>query len=219
MEQYSVWLVDTAASWMRRRWGTAWNYVVGLAKDMVAAAAAVAVKARYPSTAPPDALPIMVTDSDIVPAYNEPIDVTRRRIRDRWRTAMSAGTVPGMLADLAAAGYPHAWIAERVGGDERWWTFRVTMAPPFPFDPAWIPKLKYDGGAVYDGGWTYVFAGPPAEDLRMLDIVRRRKPTRCHLLSISLVLDGAIYDDPNGYTYDGGLAYAEVGDGAVLEWS
>jgi hypothetical protein len=161
----------------------------------------------------------MAIDSDVVPPYNEPTDVTRKRLRERWRTATSAGTVSGMLADLATAGYRNAWIAERVGGDEKWWTFRVTMVPPFPFDPAWIPKLKYDGGSVYDGGWAYVQAGPIGEDARILDLVRKRKPTRCNLLGISVVLEGAVYDDPNGYTYDGGLAYAEVGDGAVIDWS
>jgi hypothetical protein len=89
---------------LRRSKGIRLIYGVGLVFDVMSQAVLEAVKARFASTGPVDALPYMGTERGIARGPSETEASYRERLRTAWSAWSSAGEAACILAQLAIYG-------------------------------------------------------------------------------------------------------------------
>jgi hypothetical protein len=210
---YATYEVETATPWLSGTWGRRWNYVSGLIKDGWREAAQAAVKARFASLAPPDALAKLLRDYVLDPPYGEPLTQTRARLLRAWETWQLAGTRRGLLVALEAAGYPNVLIQERPAGmGARWWHFGVILLPPFPWDPDIVPKSRW-GRFRWGDGTRYVELVPRREKERVAALIRKWKPAHAQCTGVVARFEGRLYGD--GWRSGDGTRWG----GLAVRWS
>lgn len=131
---YPPWLLEKGAG---RDWGEAF----GLMKDAFAAAATEAVRARFTSTCPEDALPYKGDDSQIERMPAESTATYRARLEGRWSAWEASGTDLGPTLQLAAMGFSirvkrnNQWDWDgHPGNVAPWWArMWVIVDQPNPF--------------------------------------------------------------------------------------
>ena len=132
--------------------GQAYAGVLGREKDAQLERAKDAVRARFPSRAPADALPLLGLNVQLERGPDEPEDAYRARLRDAFNAWRWAGTRKGILEyALAPAGFENAalitnrqWTpAPPDGQTAKWARFWAVIAEPHPWEPTYI-----------DGTWT-----------------------------------------------------------------
>jgi hypothetical protein len=147
---YDDFQVASSPSWLSGDNGTMWNRVLGIVKDSFAAAARSAVKARFAATAAVDGLVYLLDESNLDPAWRENETSVRARIRARWQTWGTVGTIEGVAAALTLAGYTNFQVNDqKLDGTLKWWEFEIILFPPFP----WLDTSKSDGAWDDAGVW------------------------------------------------------------------
>lgn len=116
---YQRYQTQLAPPWLQGPTGASWLRGVGDAKDELEFRTREAVKARFPSHAPKDALARLGADRALDKGVTETEAQYRARLRDAWSLWPWAGTFTGMLRALALAGYTGVYI---VGGTGRYAT-------------------------------------------------------------------------------------------------
>lgn len=207
MTEYREYEQDTAPGWMAGFWGSAWDYVMGLAKDALVQAARDAVKARFAAIAPVDALPRLLRDFVLDDPYNETTDGVRARLAQVWTTWSLAGTKAGLIAALETAGYTNVTLTERAG--PTWRDFTVTLRPPFAWDHLIQPWARWDDGWLWDGGYRWAGIAPPGERERVLAIIRKWKPTHARLKWVLVEVAGPYWGETTwgGSTWGGSAEF------------
>ena len=192
---YDDYQVRFAPSWLQDEGGALWNRILGLAKQMLVEGARAAVKMRFADVAPLDALPALLEDRNLDPAWREDEKSVRARIKAAWSTWQKAGTKAGMSEALELAGYTTYEIREQPqDGTLAWWEFEVWLYPPFPWSDEYLADGRWDEPGVWEDGG--VWAGDmPAPDLsRVRLVVRKWKPAHTVCRRIVVVHAGETWD-------------------------
>jgi hypothetical protein len=96
---------NKAPRWLRQGFGEPWLRGIGDAKDEVEVALKDAVKARFPSVCPVDALSRLGGERGIERGPRDTTDAYRARVKGAWDAWEWAGTPTGVLRALYWAGY------------------------------------------------------------------------------------------------------------------
>jgi hypothetical protein len=144
---------ELAPPWLRAGSGRAWLRAIGDAKDGLELRAKDAVRARFPDTAPADALDALAAERQLAQGPAEAQSAFRARLKAAWDVWPWAGTPQGLLRAYAQAGYPNVALltnggythvldgssnvvtTKPVGSHElgsRWNTYRVLFFAPLP---------------------------------------------------------------------------------------
>ena len=100
---FAEYQVEVAPFWLRQPNGQRWLESHGLMKDAVVAETKEAVKARFPTYCPPDALTALGVERGL-PRYDTDTDATHRaRLLDAWNLWRWGGTAKGILNELVRA--------------------------------------------------------------------------------------------------------------------
>lgn len=170
----------------------------GAALDDLKARARAVMAARLILYAPEDALERIGIERGLRRFPREPTGIYRARVLRAWEYWRLAGTVPGMIQALAAAGY-RAIILEhwRDPDPEHWAEFSVTVGPlePLPTDATW------NGGATFGSGAAWGFQLPAVPLDSLTDLVREVKPAHARLRQLVW--------SPRGRYWGGGVEWNE----------
>ncbi len=202
-------------------------YSLGVMKDAFAERTRQGLMARWPSYAPPSALPYLARDRRIVRGINEPVATFRARLRRWLRDHRVRGNPFALMAQLRA--YCNADVRIRIvdrrgnwyaldrdgsvswllnqanwswddGGLDRWARFWVIIYPTTSGEP-WGPAVW--GGTGCDETTTVGTTATPEQVATVRAIIRDWKPagTRCEWVVIAF--DDASFDpaapEPDGH--------------------
>lgn len=203
-EQYQV---ENAPPWLRGPNGVVWNSSLGMVKDEYLARAKAAVKARWPKTAPADALDLIGENVQIDRGFS-PDDASFVALLERaWDLWGEAGRKAGLALALQLGGITNFEIWENwqwAGAEihpERWWQFWITIRAPFPWANTSLADGTWgDAGTWADGG-HWADACPREAYLRLQALVRKWKPSHAHCVNIVLVQQGYAFGDLGGMTW------------------
>lgn len=134
--------------------------------------------ARLVRTAPEDALRLLGEERGLRRYPGEPTATYRARVLAAWDYWRLAGTVPGVLATLEAAGYRAVVLEHFSDPDpEHWAEFTVIVGPlqPLPTDAHW------GDGNTWGGGKAWGFQLPAVPLASLTDLVREVKPAHARL--------------------------------------
>jgi hypothetical protein len=201
-DTYETWQPGDVPGWLAGPRGRAWFAVHGRAKDHMVRAARVAVKAAFVADCPLDALAYHVR-ARLLPRYPGDTDATyRARLDQAWSLWALAGTRAGLLALLAALGFPHAAIYDardptppgevswppdgNPGNWSRFWVFLDTsLDNPF----GWTLQT-WGGGWHWGDGSTWGSTATPGQVAMIRGALRLFKPAH--------VIVGGIFVDVGG---------------------
>jgi hypothetical protein len=199
----------------------------GAAKDALIQECKDAVKCRFPTLCPDDALPALSRERGIDRGPGESSDVFRARLLQAWNIWTWAGTPYGMLLAARAAGYPNV-ILKTQGGMQ--YQLQTTLAgvPGSDLIIATTPGTVHLGGTPsefwndfaalvmtpFPSWWGGVAASDGSPDQKAFAaLVKKWKPghTRCVQLK---VIDGVAWGV-------GGLTWGSFtwGAGTVTNWT
>ena len=173
--------------WLRGPVGSSFFGSLGLARDEVAQSAMDAASIAWPGTTSDEAIGYVLGERALadVPLPSASPDERRTLALAAWHVWAQAGTPAGLIAILAASGYPVATLEERVGP---WHHFTVTLHPPFPFDLAAAIASVWDDGGAWDDGGTWPKDPLFDEKLRVRALVRRFAPANTTAVRITFQL-------------------------------
>lgn len=151
---FEEWLRDDLApTWLRGPYGRVLTATLGAAIDALVDATKQAVKARHVATAPDDALEALGADRLLERYPIESNATYRARLAAAWDAWEFAGSKQGILAALAAAGYPDAQLFTwrdfapwAPTPHEAWWSAFWIDVPTHPFasDGLWSDPGTWD---------------------------------------------------------------------------
>jgi hypothetical protein len=202
LTDYSQYQIDASPPWLQGPNGASWSFVSGVTKDAYLELAKRAVKARFPQFAPTDALDKVGQNFQIDRAFATNDTVFVAQLLKAWEAWGAAGTKPGMLSALNAAGVSNVTIWENFqwneANPERWWRFWVVARPPYPWncDPLANGLWSSSGTWSDGGGWA---TGIPQNDwARLRRIIRKWKPAHAQCVSVILLLNGELFGTRGG---------------------
>ncbi len=95
---------------LQQPYGAAWAAAHGVVKDLALERMKEAIKARYPTSAPLDALRLIGADRGIFQGPTETIAHYQQRLLNAWGAWSVAGMAWGLLAQLYGMGYSTAYV-------------------------------------------------------------------------------------------------------------
>lgn len=196
MSDYDDYQVLVAPPWLvLDEPGQLWQRVLGLMKQATLEAAKAAVRARFASSAPLDALPALLEERNLDPAWRETEGSIRARIGRAWSTWSKAGTVPGMTEALQLAGYTNFQIREQPqDGTLAWYEFEIWLFGPFPWSDDYLADGRWDDAGVWDDGGAWSPDLPPEDLARVRLVARKWKSSHSRCRQIVVVHAGETWD-------------------------
>lgn len=200
---YDDFQVADAPSWLSDAAGQLWSRMLGTMKNAFLSAATSAVMARFASTAPVDALPLLLEDRQLDPAWNESEDSIRRRIIRAWATWSEAGRPESLKEALRLAGYTNFQIREaNVDPSLASWQFEVWLYPPFPWTEEHLADGLWGDPGVWDDGGVFSGEMPPDHAFRIRGAIRKWPGLHMRCRAIVVVHGGETWDATPGATWD-----------------
>lgn len=196
MSDYDDWQVQDAPPWLvLDEPGQLWQRVLGLLKQAVLEAGKAAVKSRFAAAAPLDALPALLEDRALDPAWRETETSIRARIARAWSTWQKAGTVAGMAEAIQLAGYTNFQIRERpLDGTLAWFEFEIWLFTPFPWSDDYLADARWDAAGIWEDGGAWSPDLPPEDLARVRALVKKWKPSHSKCRQIVIVHAGETWD-------------------------
>jgi hypothetical protein len=217
---------ELSPPWLRRKWGERFLYAHGVAVDGVIDWAIQGVKARFPSKAPEEALPMLGRDRRIIRGFNEPASSYRVRLA-RWMTDWRrAGNAFALLEQVRAYLYGFDVVLRTVNDRGSWqmvqgdastihrllgnwdWDgkFPLTARTRFwllisEFGSLWSNDGTWGDGAVWGGDGEVVgFTATLDQVASLRQLVASWKPggTLCPFIIVELVPTFDVSDPPPG---------------------
>lgn len=154
-------------SYLQGYFGSRYMFALALQFDAMADAASYAVRARFPTHAPDDALPVLSSDRQIDRGPSEPRESFEARLiawLDLWRRAGSAWAV---LTAFESYFLPSSTTIETVNDtttdDITAWNVQTDLAgPPVHYQES-PGNWDWDGQRIPGRAWVIVFNGPWAQ--------------------------------------------------------
>lgn len=144
-------------SWLRGFVGYRYMYSMAIQFDAIADAAAYAVRARFPTIAPPDALPFLANDRQIEQGFREPTPAYLTRLTQWLDRHAHAGSPFGLLMALRGYVSPDLCMIATVN-NFRAYDYYAAGAPDGPSDPP--THTRPIGERYWDwdtASWPYLF--------------------------------------------------------------
>ena len=170
--------------------------IIGMFVSVFAEAAAQAIRVRFFSEAPADALPYIGKERDLERAPGETTAQYRERLRLAFDAYAYAGTEKAIKDQLAVFGYTNVTVYESEDwypGAAEWWRFWVVIDLPHDFTAA---TSFWD--AVSWDGFTWDFTGDGAA--RVCRVICKWKSAHSKLVSVIVVHSGSLWD--HSFTWD-----------------
>lgn len=187
--------VEDAPPWLSDESGSRWNKILGTMKNALAAAAREAVLARFPDRAPLDALPELLADRNLDPAWAESAPAIRERIKRAWRTWTKAGLPASIEEALRLAGFAYLEIREQTQDSTlAWWEFEVRLFAPLPFVDDYLADGRWGDPGVWGDGGVWSPAMPPPLLARLRLLIKKWKGTHTRCRSVVVVHAGETWD-------------------------
>lgn len=192
---------DVRPPWHGGPWGKKWHQSFGLLKDLVADGATQAVRCRWVSVAPDDALAKIGETRGWPQVPGEAAAEYRARLKLNWYLSEWRGTNRGIIAALNAIGLSNVTIREAIdptwgrnpygySDDQKKRHFWVIIDQPHPFGTDF--GSLYGGGSVYGGGTVWGVTGDPRLFALIKEIVRRMRSAHAYCQDIIVILSGTI---------------------------
>lgn len=134
MTDFDDYQAETSPEWLQRPAGLLWSRILGVVKHGTVEAAKQAVKARFVSLSPPDALLELALDRGLDVGFRETAAALRVRIANAWATWKKSGSKQGMIDAFAAVGCTAEVLEQPDSPVLQWWQFDVVVHPPFPWE-------------------------------------------------------------------------------------
>lgn len=200
---YADWLPKVQPPWLHGDRGQAWARALGSTLDRTVDAAVDAVQARHPSYADTQALLQLAHDRAMPTFPGEYIDAFRQRVRLARVFWEKAGTLPGVLLWLDAAGYD-AYVYEHSRDDPSIWAeFSVWLWPKIA---EYVTDRWDDGEGVWDDGTPWDYALASTELSRIPTLLREVKPAHARVRRVYYIPGPKdAWDDGAGAWDDGGV--------------
>ena len=201
-DSYSQYLLGIVPRWLRGRFGGGWMESHGLVLDGLIEGARQAVLSRFVTRAPADALPYLASERQLERMPGQTEANWRQTLLDAWNLWVWAGTKRGIRDAVLRTGYAtdvavynaHEWPdGPNVQG---WATFWVTLS-----GVAWTNDGVWDDPGVWDDGGTWDSTATIDEVDRVLRQVLLWKPAEAYCGGVIVVLNGELWDWPEG-TWD-----------------
>lgn len=109
---YAIYQPSVAPPWLQGPNGRKWLEAHGEVKDDLVQRVKAAVMARMPGQAPPDALPLLGDERQILRGLSEDDATYAERLRKAWESWRLTGTPLGLLRALDTAGFRHAALVQ-----------------------------------------------------------------------------------------------------------
>lgn len=194
-DDYQTTAPDAAPPWLSDLQGWLWNKCLGLMKQSLVETTKSAVAMRFASHAALDALPVLLDDRGLDPAYDEEEGRIRLRIRKAWSTWMKAGTKAAIVEALELAGYTNFEIREQPqDGTLKWWEFEVWLFRPFPWVDQYLADGRWDDPGVWEDGGVWAADLPRADLSRLRAAIRKWKGVHAICRAIVVVHAGETWD-------------------------
>ena len=212
---YRSWLVERAPRWLRRKWGMRWLYATGTVLDAWREAALFAVKSRFPSRGPADALARQGEERLLDRMLGETDAGYIARLRRAFLAYREKGASRGLQNRLREAGYTTASVVEAhdwsTDDGESWARYWVVIGLPHGFS---VSEVWEDAGLWDDAGvWLDPMSAAAFDQLRRMS--RKWKAAYTRAVELIVVLTGDLWDYPGGTWSDSGTwsstaAYAPI---------
>lgn len=221
MADFSTSLRNIAVAWLKGPNGNALLTSVTTLLNGVSGWAVQGVRARYPSTAPPDALGYIGNDRNLErgPAQtDEGYSVQLRRAFDTWRVAGNASTVLRQLAAYftGIAQPPLRLVADRATWHEYNWSTDVVTKTKVGTNWTWDSltgtrwfrgwviidstsgpwtrrKWGVGGGKWGSSGATWGSSATHDEVQSIFRIVKKWKPAHVHAIYVIVIFNGPLF--------------------------
>jgi hypothetical protein len=211
---YLEWIVDRAPAWIRRGLGEGWLASVGLVLDGFAETTRQAIRARFPTGAPPDALTTLGGERQsprITALFYELDDAYAERLRLQWEKRELLGAKTGLEAIVAAQGF----VTFEVLDQQEWsaatpwmWSY-VHVSQPHP----WTTPGNWDDPGLWDNGLTWDSSATVSEVENVRAVTRPWVPAHAKCWMV-IDLEGEIWD--SGGLWDNGDFWND--GAAVVTW-
>lgn len=203
---------DAAPPWLSDERGTAWNEVLGIAKDAIRYGVREAIRQRFAKTCALDALHEVARDRRLDLGYRENESRMRARLGAAWDQWASSNRVAGMKLALSYAGYTDVAVIESVhDASLAWWEFDIVLFGPFPWPDHYLDNGRWDDATTRLWGDAAVWPEDvPDDEIALIRAIGRRRPTHTRLRKIVLVHNGVRWDDDTLDTWD---------DSTLATWS
>jgi Phage tail protein (Tail_P2_I) len=178
--------------------GEAFLSAFGLMKDAIVEGTIGALRCRWLTVCPDDALAAIGAERLLPGHAGESPAAYRARLLSAWDLWEYAGTKTGLLAALAGLGY-HARIFENIdwaappspgyAADEEWWRYWIILDRPHAIEAEWF----WDDGTTWGQvGKRWGLTMTADDYAALLRTVALWAPAHALLVSIIVVLSGAI---------------------------
>lgn len=201
-DQYQRWLARIVPPWLQGIRGRSLVSGLGGGLDEHASLVATGVLARFVQRAPEDALTTLGAERNLNRYPGELTSAFRSRVLAAWDFWQWAGTLPGVLFWLSAAGYD-AYVYEHFRDDPSIWAeFSVYLWPKI----AEYTTDRWDEGGAWDDATTWDFTLAATELLRVPALLREVKPAHAKLRGVYYIPGPKdAWDDGAGAWDDGGV--------------
>ncbi|PZA07751.1 hypothetical protein DNA98_05445 [Meiothermus sp. Pnk-1] len=198
---YRAYQRDLSPPWLQQDWGRQWQEELGGAKDRLVDWLVLAVRARYITAAPDDALALIGQDRRMPRYPSEGADAYRARLLRAWDWWYRSGTVRGLENAMAILGYT-AKIYELFRSiPARWAEFSLTLRPT---NPQSVPNWA-DDGIWEDDGMLWGVQLSADERARILGVVNSLKAAHSVLAYCFYITGGAIWGETDELWQDDGV--------------
>lgn len=208
--------------WARKSQGEAWFFGLGDLKDALEDRTRQAVKARFPSYCPPDALALIGDERQIEQGVTETEASYRSRLLNAWDIWPFAGTAYGVLLALYYAGYTNTYIAIANGHfyslDGSLALVDTPATSPLTFTPPFWNTFRIIFPAPLIPSWSSVPLNASDEVNTIRRLVVRWKAGHAKFVDMVVVTSGNVWGFPAALAWgSGGLVWGgttTVWDGA-----
>lgn len=196
--------------WLRQQYGEAFTTgFLALLADVIEEAANQAMKARFvlSDTVPDDALPHIGENVQLERYPLDTIDTYKARLAEAFTIWSQAGTRQGVLAALAASGFPGAQLIEDHEWDRQpkpYWSQFWIVFPDGTHNVTPSTAAYGDPGLRYGNGVLYGVQGITGEEIEGLRALAKKWKRAASILREMIFTDG-------GITYGTGASYGEPG--------
>lgn len=162
---YADWVGEKLAPrWLQGPYGKKWSRTIGYQGDLVLNAVQQAVGARFPRSAPDDALAYLGIDRDMDRYPGDSDAGYRARIEIAWSTWAQAGTYSCLMGQLHAFGFVNAEIydARAASPPVSPWPPSPTCAQPSWWMVAWPPAAGSASALWWSRFWIVLSEPFPA---------------------------------------------------------
>lgn len=214
---YSDYQLALGAPWLQGPNGTAWLSGHGVMKDAFVEATIQAVKCRFISVCPVDALQYIGQERLLEQYPNENLYQYRARLQSAWDLWQYAGTKQGVLAAIHGLGFSNVTILENsdwavppsqgYGPGDEWWRFWVIIDQPHGLSPNWA----WGDGSLW-GRPTFGLSGGGAQALPpIISNIKKWRPAHAQCVALIIILSGRLWGNGwnwgDGSTWGGKAAY------------